>query len=704
MSNLSWQLANGFGILRDPTNDIWHAGHVNDILAVGYSAIVASDTGGVWIINPDFDAIPVTSNYAAQCVSNDWDQVDMSSLAFAPNDQSHVFAGCWSSATLYLLTLQTNLGDIQLSKWTQIPVPFWAAGITKIVTIANPWMIVLACATGVFWSPIPSVVDQVSGYQWTKASSLPVGGGYSGLAVGPSSTIVAAAWGSNVQDGLYGIFTGAWDQQLTNLSFTRASISNVDPTLMLRTSIASCATNRNIMYAVSGGANDGIYQVLASSDGGNNWAPKTIPDKAGNQQGYNNCIDVHPSDASMVAIGWRGGPFVSRDGAGTWSTPGAGDDGLHSDLHVVYFPNLQDDSDALFVGSDGGVALVSGAGKVTSAYNKHLANLQIYAGDDSASAQYAGLYAAATQDNGNVYCVVDSNAPPMNQPWFTLDDGDGGECQFIDIGQLIRYNNTLVINGVEVGNRVRSAPWNPVTQQFDGGVGQVIFVDGTHDGLALPILEPVKSPQYTRHGQLMYALGGSQFQIYGLFSDPDGANMRWTPLVTLTEDVSALASLDGNTIIAGTSNGNIYSCDAATGTPNLMPTSALPAASITRIVEKSSSLMFGLHKAGFVLIYDGSFWRPVTGLVQQNYSTLEIDTTEKAAVLYVATDNVVFSSQDNGQTWSNQSNGLPARVHCSDLRFVVQPDGSKFLYLGTYGRSLWRARVSGPSGGHRVSP
>jgi len=294
----------------------------------------------------------------------------------------------------------------------------------------------------------------------------------------------------------------------------------------------------------------------------------------------------------------------------------------------------------------------------------------------------------------------------MNQPWFTLEDGDGGECRFLRTGQLLRYNNTLPVNNVEVGNRVRVAPWNSVSQQFEGGLGQVIPVDNTNDGLPYPVLEIVNAPEYKLKDQLMYAVGGSQRQIYGLFADVEGANMHWTPLGGVSDDITSLGSTDGNAIIIGTQPGNVYSFDTATGNSNRMPMS-LPnpaSGSISRLVIQSSSLMFALHTSGFILIYDGSPWQAVSGLPQQSYSALETDWTENPKTLYVATDTSVFSSSDNGKTWENQSTGLPARPHCSDIRFVAQADGSKYLYLGTYGRSSWRTLIPGPQRGGRVSP
>jgi hypothetical protein len=92
----------------------------------------------------------------------------------------------------------------------------------------------------------------------------------------------------------------------------------------------------------------------------------------------------------------------------------------------------------------------------------------------------------------------------------------------------LHYNNTLLVNYVEVGNRVHVVDWDPSTQTYVGGLGAVILVDGTTDGSPYPVLEIVNSPQYTQKDQLMFAVGGGRDtkNVYGLFADKGGANMH----------------------------------------------------------------------------------------------------------------------------------------------------------------------------------
>jgi hypothetical protein len=47
-------------------------------------------------------------------------------------------------------------------------------------------------------------------------------------------------------------------------------------------------------------------------------------------------------------------------------------------------------------------------------------------------------------------------------------------------------------------------------------------------------------------------------------------------------------------------------------------------------------------------------------------------------------------STDGGDNWFDVSDGLPAFPKAVRLRFVTHPNGN-YIYLGTYGRSIWRS-------------
>ena len=184
MAPLQWLQANNYGIAFDVNNETWNAGHVNDIL--GYSIIVASDTGGVWLINPALGA-PFENRYPAQCPSNKWLDNSMSTLAFGPAGQTEVFAGTWTGPTIYALVFQTHSNTVTWTSTATITLPLAAGGIIKLLIQQTPRRIIAACANDVYWSEIPMPVNQVTGYSWHLVATLPLSA-FSGLALGPGSS------------------------------------------------------------------------------------------------------------------------------------------------------------------------------------------------------------------------------------------------------------------------------------------------------------------------------------------------------------------------------------------------------------------------------------------------------------------------------------------------------------------------------------
>ena len=112
--------------------------------------------------------------------------------------------------------------------------------------------------------------------------------------------------------------------------------------------------------------------------------------------------------------------------------------------------------------------------------------------------------------------------------------------------------------------------------------------------------------------------------------------------------------------------------------------------------------MFSYHMFGYILRYVHGLWDMILGLLPTTYcSSIAADRTEDGLTLYAATGRGVFASSDGGEWWTNESDGLPADPYCCDLRVVRQQGSPPYLYLTTYGRSLWRAEIGpGPPPRH----
>lgn len=702
VSDLRWRPAQSYAIQRDDTREVWHAGHVSALLSDGFVVIAGTQTGGVWLLTP-VNLPNYRQGHSAVPLSDGWDTPDISSLAYGPDGTQQIYVGC-GSASLILLELKPVLGGMLLDRTTAIPLNVFGE-VLAITVMAQPRRIVLATTSGVWWSAIPAAVNNAAAYSWQMGQNLPFNS-YSGLAAGPGESVAAAAWGNK---GLSGLFRGVWENNI--LSFTQATVTGASTTEMRRTSLASCARRPERMYAVAAGDDTFINAVLASRDGGATWRAIAIPPNHGNLGFYNNCIAVSPYRPDVVALGWRAsGPFLSNDGGASWQQPSndANNPHMHSDLHALYFaPNAQE-ADQLYVGSDGGIVVTTDFGQTfVSQFNRSLLDLQFYgsgsgttAGALTVSSRFFGLVAGGTQDNGNIYLRPDSDA---GSAWHTLEGGDGGLNRFVDpLKALLRVNNTLTVNNVEIGNRVRIAFWDQAQGSFGPGYGTVVPVDGNAAGLMPNAMEVVLAPDWRKNGQLMYAMVGAGANVFGLFANGDGSDAKLLQLGTAADTVSGLASFDGSTVLVGTTTGRMFLLDNASGkvTEQALPEGV--SGDVSRVemyVRAGWPLVVSPRVQAYALVggqllhFDGMTWATRS----RWWNTFEID--RESGRLFAANDSDVFVSSDGGVTWSDASSGLPVRPHCTDLRIGATQEGGRELYLATYGRSVWRAAITLPPPG-----
>jgi hypothetical protein len=733
---LTWSQADAQAILFDITSNAWHAGIVKDILATASgNVIVATDTGGVWSVGETGGGVSLF----------DTDKPDMWCLGQGPDGDEHVFAG---GITLF----ETDVSQAApLLAWNEVVVTAangnGVGTIYDIAILPETRKIVVATQTGIYWSEIPPAVGAGGRrpsvyragtpqprlpYDWNAAQGLPPGAFGAvvlGGVTGHSQSIVAAAWGSNPSTGLFGLFFGTWTGG--TLAFERATISGVDATQLCYTALTSCALFPVYLYASASDGAGNLVALLTSVDGGRNWTllPGTLkydPHEAGGSiytyctgQGNDssrpcNAIGVGPKAAGQVALGWRSGPFLSDDGGKTFiylhdggydPNPGDGSKYLHmhGDFHAMYF-DVNDPSGArLYVGSDGGIVRTDDLGQTfTSAYNQRLLNLQMLGpaaaresyGSFGCSPATPGLVATGTQDNGNVFSLL-GGAP---QSWTYLEGGDGNLATFTVNGAFIHYSNA--------DGRVQSSLWDGTTLESQGAIP---YVDGRY--LENDFFERVEQPVYrNEQGRLMYGIAGTSSWAYGLYADDDGRNGAWSYLASVDVDpynpsstIKAIGSRDGTIAFVGTAGGSLFAITPPSDVPTELVNTALSnhgdlTFTICRIVVANADLAFASFNrtdksSGSVLRFDGNQWALVPGNFPNEFIyAMEIDDTGDAPVVYVATDANVYGSADFGNSWTNVSSGLPRRCHASDLRFYQDSSGH-YLYLSTFGRSLWIART-----------
>jgi hypothetical protein len=737
---MTWSLLSPFGVQRDASGTVWHAGRVMDVLCVQDDVLlIGAQTGGVWLVRSNGDAVPL---------SNDWVNQDVSCLAFGPNGgpgKPQVFVGTFGFTRQVVLWVNDPEASDPFFSWIKIPLPDAAMagqppGINRIVVFPEERRVVIATQNGLFWANLPTLADVRSNpqsYVWnpvTPDQGLPTGRCF-GLAAGFDGTLVVSLPGQ-------GLFHGGWLNANTirmQAAVIRKNVNRPDwnPAAMQETPVDSCAADRQVLYAVANG--DGtdqqsILAVLSSSDGGAIWkelAPELINDNrslteaAGDAGRSNNCIGISPVDTSVVAIGWRSGPFVSRDGGQTWRAYDDRITALHGDLHALRFNPT---GKRLYIGSDGGIVSADVSmddpnhnvlGNFITTYNMHLANHQFgsWGLGRSTWATFSvnsGLVGGGLQDNGNVYCKW--KGPNFPTPWRQIANSDGKLNLVLSNGDLIFENNsdvTQVSRGAWddtasgwVSNEGVIPVWRG-SQNFDfRGLTGDITPDRPAEFVAEPVSVRVLRGSFD-DSQRILAVAGVSDRVFGLFPDHRSSPSRhWELLGTVNIDaadfINAVASYDGQAILIGTNTGRIFHFRPGSFPAEMHPS---PAATVMHLLVNAANapvldayaICFdNARNTGKIIhLADGSVdanqgrWETLGRPNGDPLWDLAVDWSLPRPTLFVTNNIGVFASLDQGLTWFAASDGLPAEPQCEDLRVF---EGK--LFLGTWGRSAWVADLS----------
>jgi hypothetical protein len=418
--------------------------------------------------------------------------------------------------------------------------------------------------------------------------------------------------------------------------------------------------------------------------------------------GYTGAVAVHPTRPDTVVVGYTRGPYVSNDGGDTFTPTDR--NATHDDKHAYHFTP----SGRLYEANDGGVVYTDDLGaRLRSEFNRSLANLQFLGpsardwwGRTTASYQHPGLIGGGLQDNSDVYCQRWPNG--STTPWRRLPEWmfDGQAIMFLRDGSaLFSYGDVRVARWEAPALIAEPSPI-PIRINRPG-------VTQPGNGLASGPYAIVNDPQWRNaDGHLMFAaIVSNGRDLYGLFAADDGSDKHWNYLTTMPfaegSLASAVSSGSGVSVLVGVrGRGEIWRVDLRSGVERTVST-GLPSTTdfsscVLDIVIQDESpwdaYAVWYDHAGHGALYhttDGGSWSPLGGLPDENLFCIATDWTVSPKTLFVATDSRVYVSRNEGRDWTDESIGLPARSHCSDLAFVTQPDGARFLHLSTFGWSTW---------------
>jgi hypothetical protein len=769
------------------------AGKVDCILRLPVAdptIILAScNESGVWKVD-EFGG-------AARSLSHNWSNGDPSVAALAPGTRGpfHVYAGGSS-------LMETDVTQVDpLSNWTAIPLndfhgnPLGAGIINDIATLqTDKQYIILACDGGMVLAEIPSPGDT---YKFNFASPpgapIPRSKFSSVTEFGKDATAnsVAFAMSGDGTAGSGGIWFG---NPILLLGFglglkarrvklpqfiDEAGTIAFSADKMLRTSIDSCASHREYIYAVAADANARIYCILKSVPDPNDdlvfqitgSTITNLPPNAngplvlfngnsdgatGNQGDYNQCIAVSTQLSNMVAVGWRDGYFISTDDGNTWArTPINEDLQQHSDYHALLIDQLDIGQNTIYVGNDGGINFTKDRGATTSTLaNRRLPNLlftKLALSNNLGNASNPSICAGSLQDNGDVATAF---TPIDGRPFrVTVKDEE-----LEDDGRLVvALPNGRLLNAYSGGSSVQDMQWNDQTSVFDKTTASNIILVDQPDPQGIPAanglqitgnqslrygktLLPTSAIDSTRYsnaaGEDMVAIGVASDPsvtpgnwLYGLFLKMDSTAStnpgHWTALNSIplgaNETIWAVGAFNREHFFVGTNNtstgiGSIWYLKSQSTTP-------WNPADVHHVAPRfprafSGVIQFASDANHAYAITNGPFifrmtlnadnfpqWKvidnpPELNALQSSYDGYtSIAVNQNGPTLFVSSDTGVFSSSDAGDNWttiSGLSTGLPNWPRCMDLAVVNEDTGADYLYLATYGWSIWRLLLNDP--------
>lgn len=458
------------------------------------------------------------------------------------------------------------------------------------------------------------------------------------------------------------------------------------------------------LIADDGFQNNGIYgcEVYRSDNAGLSWRKvNTKPIGVFSSYGYYfGKIFVSPTDENKV-ITFGTGIVLSTDGGKTFTQ--VDKNNTHGDWHACWINPNRDEH--WIAGNDGGCNITYDDGKkwfkVTSIPAGQFYGITT---DDAKPYNvYGGLqdngtwYGASSHSDNNLgfsFAEEDDNdeIPSDEYEWKPIGGGDGMQAQ------VDTRDNKTVYSGLQFGYYSR--------KNTDGGRG--LFIHPMHD-LGEPKLRynwqtPIL---LSKHNQDIFYYGTNKFHrsltqaesLATLSGDlTNGKKPGKVPYGTLT--AIAESPLKFGLLYVGSDDGNIQ-VSKDDGYTWMLVTKGLPSklwvSKITPSKFKEGRVYATLNGyrydnfAPYLYISEdyGNSWKQIgTDLPDEPLNVIKED-PKKENIIYVGSDNGLYTSFDMGKTFMSMSFDLP-RVPIHDL--AVQERENE-LVVGTHGRSIYITKL-----------
>lgn len=461
-----------------------------------------------------------------------------------------------------------------------------------------------------------------------------------------------------------------------------AGISLADFT---RVVLALAPSDDRIVYASFTGRDEQCAGMYRSSDGGENWAAIGIPRNElngnsyqGFQGRYNSTLTVHPHNADIV---WAGGIelYRSLDGGRSWKQMSnwyrlRTYPYVHADIHAIVFDDA--DANTLYIGSDGGLFVSRDGGASFEERSAGMVTVQFHSGT---AHPHSDMVIGGTIDNGTLRTLDGGR-------WYDVTSGDGG---------------VTAIDPVEPRNVYGELYYLHFLKSTDFGRNFTVAMNGIPRARDYGTSDPVAfiAPFQLAPWDHRTLLAGTN----KVYRSVNGAG-SWAPISgVLAGDgyISAigLAANAPRAIWVGGSRGHIvYSNDAGDSWRRV--DAAVPDRYVTDFAvhpDDGRRAYVALSGFGGGHVFHtsdgGENWKDVSGSAAGALPDVPVNTLllhpERDSVLWAGTDVGLFVSEDAGETWMLDNEGI-GNVIIADLS--MRRDG--VLFAATHGRGMYRSNRS----------
>jgi hypothetical protein len=663
-----------------------NSGRINAIVidpANSDTVYVGSSSGGVWK-RQDNIWTPLTDNVPAMSIGALAMDPTNSSVLYAGSGDSQACSSCYYGVGIY----KTTDGG---QNWTILGGnTFGGRTFTKIVVSPSNPQVVLASVMRAggrnfvagrghpgMNGPVGVFRSQDGGATFTQLLS--------GLPNAQATDVVMTPGDPNTLYAAIGDPFVATDNGVfksTNGGDSWTKLAGGLPASMGRTVLAVAPSRAQRVYAFianPGGPNRDQATTLGlfkSDDAGATFTQYNPGSISSTQGWYDHAMAVHPTSPDTVIIGGLNAVRTTNGGTSfTTVTP------PHVDQHCYAFAA----DGTLYAGDDGGIQRSTNNGSAWTSINGGLGVMQIYSGT-SLHPTDQSFVLAGFQDNG-------SNLR-SGSTWRNVYGADGGYT-----GLHPSQPSVMFIEWQDPGNLYRST--NSGTSFSKVGTG--ISTTDRVAFLATYEINPTNPQEMLYATQRVWRSTNQGTSFTAISADVTTGG---------TEKIRAIQIARSNpqTVYIATSDGRIQvSLDGgATFTPKLtgLPLVYLLSREIDIAAWDDRVAVIGVSAFGTDQVRitrdRGDTWKTIDGnLPDIPVNTTEITQIEGVEMILIGTDQGVFYTCNEGQTWQRLGTGIP-NVVVTDIRHDAT---FSRVVATTFGRGMWTiaqptaAECSGSDGG-----